>query len=55
MKYLSVLLYLIVFYISICLFFFYFNEFSFTEKVIMATLISGFHCISSLISILSEV
>ena len=55
MKHLATLSYLIIFYISVCLFFFNFNEFTFTEKIIMTTLISGIHCISSLISMTLEV
>ena len=55
MKHLTTLAYLIVFYISVSLFIINLTEFTFAEKVIMATLISGFHCISGLISMVSGV
>ena len=42
------LLYLIIFYVSISLFLWNFNTFSFQEKVIVGLIISGFQCISTI-------
>ena len=42
------LLYLIIFYVCLCLFLWNFNTFSFQEKVIAGLIISGFQCISAI-------
>jgi len=48
MSVLGSLLYLIIFYVCLCLFLWNFNSFSFQEKVIVALIISGFQCISTI-------
>tara|TARA_R110000824_G_scaffold371855_1_gene561657 strand:- start:231 stop:419 length:189 start_codon:yes stop_codon:yes gene_type:complete len=44
----SSMLYLIIFYVSLCLFLWNFNTFTFQEKVIAGLVISGFQCISAI-------
>lgn len=44
----SSMLYLIIFYVSLCLFLWNFNTFTFQEKVIAGLVISGFQCIAAI-------
>ena len=50
MKYISLIFYCILFYMSIAVFFWNLNSFTFPEKVIVFILISGIQCIAGLIS-----
>ena len=46
MQYISVMFYLLLFYICIILFIWNFDTFTFQEKIIVGILISGFQCVS---------
>lgn len=47
----SALLYLFMWYGSICVFFIYFNTFTLQQRVIVFMLISGVECLSRLINL----
>ena len=47
----SALLYLLMWYGSICMFFIYFNTFTLQQRVIVFMLISGVECLSRLINL----
>ena len=52
---LSLLFYVCLFYMSIAVFFWNYNSFTFPEKIITFILISGIQCIAGLISAKDEV
>ena len=55
MKYLSILFYMIMFYVGLILFIWNFNTFTLQEKTIILLIISGFQSICGLMDLSSEV
>ena len=55
MNHISLLFYVVLFYVSVVLFLWNFNSFTFPEKITALILISGIQCIAGLISVKSEV
>lgn len=47
---LSALLYLLMWYGSICMFFLYFNEFTVQQKIMIFMFIGGFECLNRIIT-----